>query len=71
MDYKVRILAGHAGTDSVTRVLVASASTRAAGSPEWTTVGVHPNVVEASWQALVDALVYASGPSAPHPSGAA
>ena len=67
IDYKVRILAGHAGTDSVTRVLVSSASTMAAGAPEWTTVGVHPNVVEASWQALVDALVFALGPSVPAP----
>jgi len=54
-DYKVRILAGDAGTDSVTRVLVTSSDT----VREWTTVGVHANVVEASWQALVDALVYA------------
>ena len=62
VDYKVRILAGHAGTDSVTRVLVASQSSKAAGTPEWTTVGVHTNVVEASWQALVDSLVYALRP---------
>jgi 2-isopropylmalate synthase len=60
-DYKVRILsrgdslAGH-GTDAVTRVLVDS--TDHAGS--WTTVGVHGNVVEASWLALVDALAYAA-----------
>ncbi len=67
IDYKVRILAGHAGTDSVTRVLVSSASTMAAGRPEWTTVGLHTNVVEASWQALVDSLVYALGPSAIDP----
>ena len=59
MDYKVRILAGHAGTDSVTRVLVSSGSALDPGRAEWTTVGVHPNVVEASWQALVDSLVYA------------
>ena len=63
IDYKVRILAGHAGTDSVTRVLVASSSTKAAGTPEWTTVGVHTNVVEASWEALVDSLVYALRPT--------
>jgi 2-isopropylmalate synthase len=63
VDYKVRILADHAGTDSVTRVLLASTSTMAAGSPEWTTVGVHTNVVEASWQALVDSLVFALRPS--------
>ena len=58
VDYKVRILAGSAGTDSITRVLVSSAR----GPQEWTTVGVHPNVVEASWLALVDALVYALAP---------
>jgi 2-isopropylmalate synthase len=28
------------------------------GGRDWTTVGVHPNVVEASWHALVDALTY-------------
>ena len=71
IDYKVRILAGHAGTDSVTRVLVTSASTPAPGASEWTTVGVHPNVVEASWQALVDALVYALRPSVDGAAGAA
>ncbi|HVL85402.1 MAG TPA: citramalate synthase [Pseudonocardia sp.] len=60
-DYKVRILApaggsaGH-GTDAVTRVLVES--TDHEGS--WTTVGVHGNVVEASWLALVDSLAYAA-----------
>ena len=54
-----RILAGSAGTDSITRVLVSSAR----GAQEWTTVGVHANVVEASWQALVDALVYALQPT--------
>ena len=60
VDYKVRILADRAGTESVTRVLVTSM----AGDREWTTVGVHANVVEASWAALVDALVYALGPVA-------
>ena len=59
VDYKVRILAGPAGTDSITRVLVSSARV---ARQEWTTVGVHANVVEASWQALVDALVYALRP---------
>ena len=29
------------------------------GTQEWTTVGVHANIVEASWHALVDALTYA------------
>ncbi|GAA3048666.1 citramalate synthase [Pseudonocardia yunnanensis] len=59
-DYKVRILTtGRSqsyGTDAVTRVLLES--TGNAGS--WTTVGVHSNVVEASWLALVDALAYAA-----------
>ncbi|GEL19088.1 citramalate synthase [Pseudonocardia asaccharolytica] len=60
-DFKVRLLApggsgaGH-GTDAVTRVLVESSDQ--AGS--WTTIGVHGNVVEASWLALVDALAYAA-----------
>jgi 2-isopropylmalate synthase len=64
-DYKVRILTH--GTDAVTRVLVESTdhaegpltgpSTRPVS---WTTVGVHGNVVEASWLALVDALAYAA-----------
>ncbi|WP_020671122.1 citramalate synthase [Amycolatopsis nigrescens] len=55
-DYKVRILPGHPGTDAVTRVLVGSTD----GQREWTTVGVHGNIVEASWLALRDALVHKS-----------
>jgi 2-isopropylmalate synthase len=54
VDYKVRILADAPGTDAVTRVLVESGD----GEHEWTTVGVHGNIVEASWLALCDALVY-------------
>ena len=53
-DYKVRILEGTHGTAAVTRVLVGTTD----GSRDWTTVGVHENVVEASWQALVDSLSY-------------
>ena len=53
-DYKVRILEGSHGTGAVTRVLLESGS--AFGS--WTTVGVHENIVEASWHALVDALAF-------------
>jgi 2-isopropylmalate synthase len=55
-DYKVRILPGAHGTDAVTRVLVQTSD----GTGEWTTVGVHGNVVEASWLALVDAMTYAA-----------
>ncbi|MEU2349256.1 citramalate synthase [Modestobacter sp. NPDC049651] len=54
-DYKVRILGWAGGTSATTRVLVET--TDRAG--EWTTVGVHDNIVEASWHALVDALTYA------------
>ena len=53
-DYKVRILPGKHGTDAVTRVLVETSD----GRREWTTVGVHGNVIEASWLALHDAVRY-------------
>jgi 2-isopropylmalate synthase len=58
-DYKVRILAaapgaGEHGTDAVTRVLVVCTD----HEREWTTVGVHGNIVEASWLALRDSLAY-------------
>ena len=53
-DYKVRILPGRHGTDAVTRVLVETSD----GQHEWTTVGVHGNVIEASWLALSDAVRY-------------
>jgi 2-isopropylmalate synthase len=54
-DYKVRILETSQGTDAVTRVLVTTTD----GERTWDTVGVHPNIVEASWLALADAYVYA------------
>jgi 2-isopropylmalate synthase len=55
-DYKVRILPDTSGTDAVTRVLVDTHD----GSGTWTTVGVHGNIVEASWLALLDAMTYAA-----------
>jgi len=54
VDYKVRILEGVKGTDAVTRVLVSTSD----GEREWTTVGVHENVIHASWLALDDAITY-------------
>jgi len=51
-DYKVRILPGKHGTDATTRVLIETTDK----SREWTTVGVHPNIIEASWLALADAV---------------
>jgi 2-isopropylmalate synthase len=53
-DYKVRILPGKHGTDATTRVLIETSDK----SVEWTTVGVHPNIIEASWLALQDAVRY-------------
>jgi 2-isopropylmalate synthase len=53
-DYKVRILEGVAGTDAVTRVLIGTSN----GDESWSTVGVHENVIAASWIALEDALAY-------------
>ena len=53
-DYKVRIVDGVRGTDAVTRVLVGTED----HGDYWTTVGVHDNVVAASWMALRDAVDY-------------
>ena len=53
-DYRVRILDADADTDAVVRVLIESS----AGELSWTTIGVSTNVIEASWQALVDALMW-------------
>ncbi len=55
IDYKVRILEMSAGTDATTRVLISSRE----GGRILDTVGVHHNVVEASWLALSDAYVHA------------
>jgi len=53
-DYKVRILDGQDGTEAMTRVLIDTRSpTRL-----WSTVGASANIIEASWQALVDAVEY-------------
>ena len=53
-DFKVRVLDGGAATGAVVRVLIDSTD----GDHTWTTVGVDTNVIEASWQALVDSLVF-------------
>jgi 2-isopropylmalate synthase len=53
VDYKVRILDG--GTEAVTRVLIESADRH---GERWFTVGVSPNIVDASFQALFDSIVY-------------
>jgi 2-isopropylmalate synthase len=53
-DYKVRILDGHTGTSAKTRALVESGN----GYQRWTTVGVSPNILAASYQAVVEGLEY-------------
>jgi 2-isopropylmalate synthase len=52
-DYRVRILDG--GTGAVTRVLIES---RDETGDRWTTIGVSPNIIEASFQALMDSIIY-------------
>jgi 2-isopropylmalate synthase len=54
LDYKVRILDESKGTAAKTRVLITSGD----GDETWGTVGVADNIIEASWQALVDSLEY-------------
>ena len=58
VDYKVRILtqAGEGGTQAVTRVLVESHDTQT--GKRWTTVGVSPNIIDASFEALLDSINY-------------
>ena len=53
-DYKVRILEGRLGTEAITRVLVETSD----GVGEWSTIGVHENVIAASAMALADAVTY-------------
>src|SRR5438270_836264 len=53
IDYRVRILNG--GTEAVTRVLIESEDEK---GESWTTVGVSPNIIDASFQALMDSVIY-------------
>ncbi len=54
VDYKVRVLPGREGTASKVRVLIESSD----GKDVWGTVGVSHDILEASWQALVDSITY-------------
>jgi len=54
VDYKVRILDGATATGATTRVLLTATD----GQRDWTTIGVSPNIIEASWKALEDSLVF-------------
>ena len=53
-DYKVRILDGATATGAVTRVLLDATD----GDHTWTTIGVSPNIIEASWRALEESIVF-------------
>jgi len=55
-DYKVRVLEGTHGTGTGVRVIIET--TDGDGHESWGTVGVHENIIEASWEALVDSLAY-------------
>ncbi|GAC1592403.1 MAG: citramalate synthase [Acidimicrobiales bacterium] len=65
-DYRVRVLDTASGTGAITRVLIDSTD----GERSWSTIGVSDNVIDASWQALTDSIVYgllvasAPGPAA-------
>ena len=54
VDYKVRVLEENRGTAATVRVLIETSD----GRTSWGTVGVSENIIEASWQALVDSLEY-------------
>lgn len=54
IDFKVRILDSMHGTDAITRVLIEMTD----GQRSWSTVGVGPNLLEASWEALTDSTIW-------------
>ena len=54
-DYKVRILDSESATGATTRVIIDTRN----GHSAWSTVGCSPNIIESSWQALVDSMEYA------------
>ncbi len=53
-DYKVRILDSQNGTEAITRVLIDTQN----GTKRWSTVGASANIIEASWEALIDSIEY-------------
>jgi 2-isopropylmalate synthase len=65
VNYKVRILDEDHGTGAVTRVLLDSSD----GHEQWGTIGVSENIIEASWEALVESLEHAFQPRTEPPSG--
>ena len=55
VDFKVRILESAGGTEATTRVMIESADAK---GKRWSTIGVSPNIVDASYNALYDAITY-------------
>ena len=53
-DFKVRVIDASTGTAAKVRVLIESRDIK----DEWSTIGVSENIIEASWQALVDSIEY-------------
>jgi len=53
-DFKVRIMDSDQGSEAITRVLIDTQN----GTKRWSTVGASANIIEASWQALVDSIEY-------------
>jgi 2-isopropylmalate synthase len=53
-DFKVRIMDSERGSEAITRVLIDTQN----GMKRWSTVGASANIIEASWQALVDSIEY-------------
>jgi len=64
IDYRVRIIDSTQGTDAAIRVLIQSTD----GDQTWETVGVGQNIVEASWEALVDSITYGLHKSGARPA---
>ena len=64
MDFKVRVINAQAGTAARVGVLITSKDAKS----EWGTVGVSENMIEASWQALVDAVEYKLFKDSTHPT---
>ena len=54
IDFKVRVLDSKEGTGAKVRVLIESQDNH----DSWTTIGVHENIIEASWEALTDSIEY-------------
>jgi 2-isopropylmalate synthase len=65
-NFKVRLIDEHSGTASVTRVLIDATD----GDTTWGAIGVSENIIEASWQALVDSLEHGMQRVAPAPESA-